>query len=127
MSFISWLRNRTSKRSRRWDGFQIRPTAPRFRPQLQALEDRCLPTPLKVTNTYDSGPSSLRYEIAQATGKNNTIVFDKSLLGRTINLYSELKISTGLTIQGPGAGLLTLTTNYNWGDPWGQSTRVFEV
>jgi len=132
MSFLSWLSSAIGNRHSALGRGLRKPKAGsgkprRFRPQLEALEDRCVPSTLKVTNTYDSGPGSLRYEIAQATAKNNTIVFDKSLLGRTINLYSELKISTGLTIQGPGAGLLTLTTNYNWGDPWGQSTRVFEV
>ena len=142
MSFISWLRSRPLIQSRRGLA-QHRPAAPRFRPRLEALEDRCVPSTLKhhspppppppppltltVTNTYDNGPGSLRYEIAQATDTNNTIVFDKSLLGRTINLYSELYVASGVTIKGPGAGLLTLTTNYNWGDPWGQSRRVFDV
>src|SRR5262249_61362547 len=46
----------------------------------------------------------------------------------TVNLGSrQLNVTVGVTIEGPGAGLLTLTTNYNFGDPWGQTTRVFEV
>src|SRR6516165_12813270 len=72
MSFFSWLRKRTSTRSRRWDGFQIRPTAPRFQPRLEALEDRWLLSTLTVTNNLDSGPGSLRAEIALAQN-NDTI------------------------------------------------------
>jgi hypothetical protein len=91
------------------------------------LEDRCLPSTLKVTNFSDdaSVKGSLRYQIAHAssTGKDTILIG----VAGTINLYSQLNIYTGLTIKGPGAGLLTLTTNYNFGDPWGQSERVFEV
>jgi hypothetical protein len=127
MSLFTLVRNRTSIRSPRGRA-QDRPAVARFRPRLEALEDRCAPSTLKVTNTYDNGPGSLRYEIAHASSSGkDTIVFERSVLGRTINLYSQLNVTSGVTIQGPGAGLLTLTTNYNWGDPWGQSTRVFEV
>ena len=120
MSFFSWLRSRTSTRSRRWDGFQIRPAAPRFRPRLEALEDRWLLSTLTVTNNLDSGPGSLRAEIAAAHNIKDTIVFAPSLTGQTITLTSaELLISTGVTIQGPGAGQLTVSGNNQF--------RVFEV
>jgi hypothetical protein len=43
MWFFSWLRNQTSI-------WFPRRRAPRFRPQLEALEDRCLPSTLTVTS-----------------------------------------------------------------------------
>ena len=52
MSFFSWLRNRNSNRPTRGTA-QHRPAAPRFRPRLEALEDRCVPSMLKVTNLDD--------------------------------------------------------------------------
>jgi hypothetical protein len=83
------------------------------------LEGRCLPSTLTVTSTADSGPGSLRYEIAAARSKD-TIVFAPSLDGQTITLTSgELDLTKNLTIQGPGAGQLTISG--------GGSSRVFEV
>jgi hypothetical protein len=112
MSFFSWLRNRTSTRSTRWDGFQTRPTTRRFRPRLEALEDRWLPSTLTVTNNLDSGAGSLRADIAAAQS-GDTIVFAPSLDGKTITLTSgPLAISKNLTIQGPGASLLTISGNH---------------
>jgi hypothetical protein len=120
MRFFSWLRigNRfqghASGRARR---------APRqratFRPRVEALEGRDVPSTLKVTNTLDSGKGSLRYEIAHAN-KKDTIVFAPSLDGQTITLTSgKLDITTGLTIAGPGAGQLTISG--------GNNSRVFVV
>jgi hypothetical protein len=113
MSFVSWLRSRTSIRSS-----QRRPQ-PCFRPQLEALEDRCLPSTLIVRNVHDHGPGSLRAEIAAAkTG--DVILFDPKLASKAITLTSgELDITTSLTIQGLGAGELTIS-----GD---RLSRVFEV
>src|SRR5437762_3030951 len=103
MSFFSWLRNRISNRAPRGRA-QRRAAAPRFRPQLEALEDRCLPSTLTVLNNLDSGPGSLRAEIAAAKSKD-TIVFAPRLDGQTITLTSgELLINKNLTITGPGAG-----------------------
>jgi hypothetical protein len=83
------------------------------------MEGRVMLSTLTVTNTLDSGKGSLRYEIAHAS-KNSTIVFAPSLDGQTITLTSgELDITTGLTIQGPGAGQLTISG--------GKNSRVFEV
>jgi len=83
-----------------------------------------LSTLLTVTNALDNGKGSLRYEIAQAeklpANKNAIIEFAPSLDGQTITLTSgELDITTGLTIQGPGAGQLTISG--------GKNSRVFDV
>ena len=108
------------------------PRCPGFRPNLQALEDRCVPSTLKVININDSGPGSLRYEIAVAQS-NDTIVFDfgnkkANSTPHTITLSSgELDIRKNLTIQGPGAGLLTVTTTSVLGDASDGPSRIFEV
>jgi hypothetical protein len=108
MSFFSWLRKRTSIGSPRGRA-RHRFTPSRFRPQLEILEGRDVPSTLTVTNNLDNGSvGSLRYEIGQAH-KGDTIVFAPSLDGQTIVLGgSELDIAKNLTIQGPGAGLLTI-------------------
>src|SRR5262249_41539383 len=125
MSYFSWLRNGTSIGSTRGRA-QRRPSSPRFRPQPEALEGRCLPSTLTVTNNLDNGSAgSLRYEIGQAHNKD-TIVFAPSLDGQTIMLsYSELDITKSLTIQGPGAGLLTI--NGGRGFTSLNGSRVFAV
>jgi hypothetical protein len=83
MFFSSWLRNRTTKH---------RPSAThpsrasRFRPRLEALEDRWLPSTLTVTSPLDDGSSgTLRATIA-AAASGDTIVFDNSLNGQTVTL-----------------------------------------
>jgi hypothetical protein len=118
MSFFSWLRTHHSNRALRGRP-RHRRTAPRFRPQLEALEARDVPSTLTVTNNLDSGSGSLRAEIATAQS-GDTIVFAPSLDGQTITLTSgELLITKGLTIQGPGAGQLAISG--------GGTSRVFEV
>ena len=111
MWFSTWRRLRTSN------------PAPRsrtpLRPRLEALEGRDVPSTLTVTNNLDSGPGSLRAEIAAAKNKD-TIVFDPSLDGRTIMLTSgQLEIGKSLTIQGLGAGLVTVSGDLR--------SRVFQV
>lgn len=129
MWFSSLLPKRTSSRTS-----LRRPAAPGFRPQLDALEDRCVPSTLKVTNILDSGAGSLRYEIAQAQS-GDTIVFDfgskkaNSALHTIMLTSGELDITKNLTIQGPGAGLLTVTSRglTSTGQPSYGSSRIFEV
>ena len=117
MWFTPRLKDRhpsTRKHARR---SPVKPHA--FHPRSELLEGRALLSTLTVTNNLDSGKGSLRYEIAHAN-KNDTIVFAPSLDGQTITLTSgELVITKGLTIQGPGAGQLTISGGNNW--------RVFDV
>jgi hypothetical protein len=64
-----------------------------------------------VTNVNDAGDGSLRYEITNAS-PGDTITFDASLNGQTITLTGgEITIDKALTIDGPGAALLTVSGN----------------
>jgi hypothetical protein len=76
---------------------------------------------------------SLRAEIAAAQN-GDTIVFSPQLDGKTITLTTgELDVTKNLTIQGPGAGQLTISGNsVNWYTDIGAirntyASRVFEV
>jgi len=75
--------------------------------------------PATVINTNDSGAGSLREAITNVcTG--GTINFDAALNGQTITLTSgELAISKNLTINGPGANLLTISGN--------NASRIFNI
>src|SRR5262245_1320709 len=74
MSLTSWLRNRRLNRTGR--NRAQRPTAAlRFRPQLEVLEGRDVPSTLTVTTLSDNGGgATLRNEIAIAQS-GDTIVF----------------------------------------------------
>jgi hypothetical protein len=110
MWLSSWLRNRNappagkSVRTRR----SVRKSAT-FRPRLESLEGRDLPSTLTVTNTLDTGikgDGSLRGEIAAAAQSGDTIVFDpRTMAGKQILLSGlELYVDKNLTIQGLPTG-----------------------
>ncbi len=121
MWFSSWLVNgnpsRADKRGRTSGVPRKRPTS---RPRLEALEDRWLPTILTVTTTADSGPGSLRADVA-AAHSGDTIDLS-GLSGQTIALTSgELVLNKNLTIQGPGATQSPVTISA------AGFSRVFEI
>jgi hypothetical protein len=105
-------------RSRRSPALRRAPR--RWRPAFEALEGRAMLSTLSVVNNADSGPGSLRAELAAAQN-GDTIVFAPSLNGQTIALSpssGELNITKEVNIEGPGAGELTISGN--------NSSRVFQ-
>jgi hypothetical protein len=118
MQLLSWLSARMTCRPQTRRAPARKPTQV-FRPRVEVLEGRDVPSTLTVLNNLDSGAGSLRAEIA-AANSGDTINFATGLAGQTIKLTSdELFINKSLTIQGPGAGLLTISGGNAW--------RVFEV
>src|SRR5262245_35475651 len=101
-----------SGRGRGWRSGRVRG---RFRPVLLELEDRRLPSTSTVSSTADDGGSgTLRSAVlaADSTGGSNTIQFAPAVFGvsRTIVLSEGALVLTSgsITIDGPGAGLLTV-------------------
>jgi hypothetical protein len=118
MSLFSWLQNRTSTRAPRGRA-RRRPAAARFRPRLEALEERWLPSPvtLTVTSLADSGAGSLRAAIQQADAGRSSDKFtiNFSVTG-TIDVASSLPdLNNNIAIQGPGASSLTLDEDPSFG------------
>src|SRR5262245_21176541 len=89
------------------------------RPTVAALEERRLLSTLTVLNNNDSGPGSLRAEIAAAQA-GDTIHFAGKLAGQTITLTGgELVIDKSLDIEWQGAGPLTVSGH--------NTSRVFDI
>jgi hypothetical protein len=119
MSFTRWLSNRLVLSARPASRRKTPAARRAFRPTLEALEARWVPSTLTVTSPADSGTGSLRAALA-AAHKGDTLVFAPSLDGQAITLSSgELLLTKNLTIAGPGAGELTVSGN--------NASRVFEV
>lgn len=98
-----------------------------FTPRLEGLEDRALlsascgdPSAICVGNTEDSGAESLREAIEKANGQEgaDVIQFAENVQG-TISLTTQIIITDELTIDGPGADVLTVSGN--------NVSRVFQV
>jgi hypothetical protein len=124
MQLFSWLHQRMSARSQT-RRTPARKPGPRFRPHVEILEDRYVPSTLTVVNNSDSGAGSLRAEIG-AANPGDTINFATSLDNQAINLTSgQLVINKNLTIHGPGASLLAISGGNSYGSSVG--SRVFEV
>jgi hypothetical protein len=87
-----------------------------YRPQLEVLDGRCLPS--TVTNLNDAGAGSLRQAILD-TPAGGTVDFQPALSGTITLTTGELLIDKDLTIAGPGAGVITVS-----GD---QASRVLHI
>ena len=74
-----------------------------FRPCLDFLEDRTLPTTFMVMNTQDSGLASLRAAIlaANANPGSDTLLFTPAMGGTITLTGGQLSITDGLTLLGP--------------------------
>src|SRR5260370_34575969 len=111
--------------------FRRTPWRRSVRPNLELLEDRCVPATITVTSAGDDtavdGTVSLREAILSinqganfnkdvvavgAYGTNDTIDFAAGLSGQTITINSALPtITKGVTITGPGPANLTVKAN----------------
>jgi hypothetical protein len=83
---------------------------------LESLEARYLPS--TVTNLSDHEPGSLRDAIT-STPSGGTVDFQPGLTGNIVLTTGELAITKNLTIDGPGADLITVSGN--------KATRVFNI
>jgi hypothetical protein len=128
--FSSWLRKRTSPRAARRQA-PSRPAASRFRPRLEALEDRALPSTYTAASVKDLIAD---INAANRAGGTNTIVlapdttFDLTAVNNTTNG------ANGLPVIGGKGGHLTIVTLAGSGDTIGRSTaagtpafRLFDV
>ena len=89
-----------------------------WRPRLESLERRVLPSVLTVSDIADSGIGSLRAAIALANN-GDTIIFALPTPS-TINVTSgPLDVEKSIDIAGPGASFLTLQSN--------GTSRVFQI
>lgn len=78
-------------------------------PRAPARPNALLTPNIVVTNTDDAGPGSLRQAIFDATD-GGIIVFDPSLAGKTIELFTgALIVGKTITIEGPINGGITIS------------------
>src|SRR5262245_30457912 len=108
MTMRSWIRNLFTRPATR----TIRKAPRRACLNLEALEDRWVPSTFTVLNTNDSGDGSLRAAVAAANNTAGPDTIDFAVSG-TISLGGtqlELTDTTGeTTITGPGANLLSIS------------------
>jgi parallel beta-helix repeat protein len=96
----------------------VPPATRQAQPQLEALEERCVPATLTVTNLLDSGSGSLRAQVA-AANPGDIINFARGLSGTIVLTSGEIAFSKSLTIQGPGAGVISIDGN--------NASRIFDI
>jgi hypothetical protein len=91
----------------------------RYRPRLEALEDRWVPATLLVTSPLDDGSQgTLRYDIAHAQS-GDTIEMSPTVAAPIVLTQGELYLKKNLTIEGQASQPETISGN--------NSSRVFEV
>src|SRR5262245_34501405 len=115
MSLFSFVRRHRTTMRRRAVGLR----SPGFRPCLEQLESRTVPSTL-VTNLNDSGTGSLRAAVVAADSTSGAVIHFAPFLHGTIKLTSgQLNLTSNMTIDGPGAFVVTVSGN--------NASRVFDV
>src|SRR5262245_6320449 len=121
MWFSSWLRygKRSQSAQRRRTHGPARQRAT-FRPMLEALEDRCVPSTLAVTNPVDdvNVQGTLRYDIAHAQS-GDTILLTGAVQSGIVLTQGELVLNQNVTIETASNQQITISG--------GGNSRVFEV
>jgi hypothetical protein len=84
-----------------------------FRPLLEILEDRALPSTFTVLNLLDTGAGSLRAAVTAANANPGADVINFATTGTIALTSGELDITDSLTINGPGVNSLTVSGNHN--------------
>jgi hypothetical protein len=87
-----------------------RPRTPRL--AVESLDDRCLPSTFTVTNLLDSGAGTLREAVEAANANPGADTIDFATTGTIALTSGQLDITDSLTINGPGAGALTVSGNH---------------
>jgi hypothetical protein len=119
---MSWLKMAPQRRDLSQQnpsrGKERRPN--RFRPWIEALEDRTVPSAvLTVTSAADDGSAGTLRAVIASAASGDTIVFSNQLPNHTITLTSQITITKNLDIEGPGANKLTVSGN--------NASRVFDI
>jgi hypothetical protein len=95
-----------------------------FRPILEALESRRVPSIIAVSSTADSGAGTLRAALANAQN-GDTITFNLPKPSMIQLSSSSLSVNRTVTIAGPGPASLTINGNGTFSDfVVGSSARV---
>jgi predicted outer membrane repeat protein len=115
-SLLASWKSGTSRRRRP----QPRPARPRsFRPRLEALEDRCVPSTLNVTSNVDtSALGTLRWAVGVADASSTPDTIDILTTQPIVLTQGQLLLSASMTIEAT-AGMATISG--------GGLSRVFEV
>jgi hypothetical protein len=88
--------------------------------QLEALEDRTVPSTLTVTSAADDGSAGTLRAVLTAAQNGDTIKFAHQLEGQTITLtQGQLAVSKSVDIDGLGANNLTISGN--------AAGRIFDI
>ena len=99
---MTWLPIKSSRTRSSRAGRMTRRARTIFLPVASELEGRTLLSTLTVVNDQDSGPGSLRGEVALARN-GATIAFSPKLTGQTIHLTTPLSLNGNVTFDGSGA------------------------
>jgi hypothetical protein len=111
-----FLRKQQAARSGQWR----RPQRRAFRPGLESLEDRCVPSTLTVTNTDDNvnEAGTLRFAVAHAASGDTILLTGAVKDGITLT-QGDLVLSQNVMIEAAG--------NHQVAISGGQHSRIFEI